>query len=369
MASITRAGRRFKISRTATLIRGPLVGGVIFSMFLHPACSGSSSGCDSGSLALKDSGTCWVLCKGFPDITPKCPNPAVPPAGPTFGLTSDDRINITAQQAWPDRPAPVPTPSVSDIADACAALAACNAIVPPGQTTPNLDLVILTQEWCVHGALSLSNTAERVIPVGGSNESWDFVIRGANAVTPGDCTAMRQLLTPRDPSIACEEDGCYSTSNTTVTCLSDQIARLGDITRDCSRAGMHCSATSPTGCTDRQLTRCESSAIDRCDGAIKLGCDHCGFVSYHDCSWNGGRCVETPGGAYCQDPEVAGDPCASAPRGCSGDSLSLCVNSMPVTVDCIAIGMNGCVDVPPDSLLVGCDPDATDNCPLAYCQP
>ena len=69
---------------------------------------------------------------------------------------------------------------------------------------------------------------------------------------------------------------------------------------------MLCSETSPTGCTDRPLVRCTAGGKDRCDGDVKLGCDHCGFVSFHDCSWNGGHCEETGGGAECFGPRDAG---------------------------------------------------------------
>jgi hypothetical protein len=107
----------------------------------------------------------------------------------------------------------------------------------------------------------------------------------------------------------------------------------------------------------------------RCDGDIKLGCDSCGFVSYRDCSWDGGHCAETPDGAECEAPQVSGNPCASARSGCSGNSLTLCVNSTPITVDCIAIGMDGCTEAPPDGLFATtfCDADAAYGCPLAYC--
>ena len=80
--------------------------------------------------------------------------------------------------------------------------------------------------------------------------------------------------------------------------------------------------------------------------------DVCGFVSFHDCSWNGGTCSETAEGAACVAP---GDYRNCGMAHCDGASLSLCVSGRVVTVDCREEGMQACYSgetppVPTDAL-------------------
>ena len=132
--------------------------------------------------------------------------------------------------------------------------------------------------------------------------------------------------------------------------------------RDCLRAGMRCDKSSATGCTDRPLTRCKSGGADRCDGDIKLGCDGCGFVSFRDCSWNGGTCSETADGAKCLAP---GDYVGCHTPSCKGTSLSLCVSGRTVTVDCREEGMQTCYSEPPPEPLPMCPDRPEADCVVA----
>lgn len=151
--------------------------------------------------------------------------------------------------------------------------------------------------------------------------------------------------------------------------MQRSIATFGTsgVTRDCSRSDMLCAVTSQTGCTDRAPILCTPGAMDRCDGDIKLGCDDCGFVSYHDCAWNGGTCVQTKSGAKC----VPGDQatCPSMNPLCDGPSLSLCVFDSPVTVDCTAIGMAGCRNEPAPDGSVSTVSAFCPDCTRGYCVP
>jgi hypothetical protein len=97
---------------------------------------------------------------------------------------------------------------------------------------------------------------------------------------------------------------------------------------------------SPTGCTDRPPVTCQSAAKDRCDGDIKLGCDRCGMVSFHDCAVMGGRCVENPDGAACVYPNAG--PCTPQDQTCAGSVLAACVGGTSVMVDCVGLGLKAC---------------------------
>src|SRR4051812_34176795 len=103
--------------------RRPLLGMVLVSM-LHQGCFGSGGfgGCDAGSFSLfgGDAG-CLFLCG--PLFVETCPKPAVLPAGPIHGTRADGRVDVTAAQAWPERPPPETPPTAQEVADACAAFA------------------------------------------------------------------------------------------------------------------------------------------------------------------------------------------------------------------------------------------------------
>jgi hypothetical protein len=271
------------------------------------------------------------------------------PDGPTHGVRPDGRVDVTAKDAWPDRPPKAPLLTSGEVAEGCAILAACldYSLVSEAGLWDERYWRFLVQNFCLSGAVQplAVNAAERVIPLTGpiaAAESWDFMLRSA-LEAQGDCSRVKAAFTERDPVIGCQEDGCFSTEERTVTCAGD-VASYKETgrTRDCSRSGMRCSTKSPTGCTDRPLVLCTSGGKDRCDGEIKLGCDDCGFVSFHDCSWNGGHCEETPGGAQCVPPGDS-STCAQCSH-CNGSKLSLCVSGTQAEVDCNSVGMT-CSDI------------------------
>src|SRR5262249_46484930 len=137
----------------------------------------------------------------------------------------------------------------------------------------------------------------------GSRSVAEPIVGAGSAASPLACrSAWRGKRT--------DADGCYGsaprgTSDGGVAALVFFHLRgghLGPDRRHCAFADAECSTKSPTGCTDRPLVACEAPAKDRCDGNVKLGCDHCGLVSYRDCAWDGGTCRGTPGGAECVPP-------------------------------------------------------------------
>jgi hypothetical protein len=156
---------------------------------------------------------------------------------------------------------------------------------------------------------------------------------------------MYSILTARNFDFDCQEDGCSADAKAAFTCDGDRATKKVQgsafpVVRDCARSDMYCSTTSPTGCTDRGFVRC-SGGMDRCDGDIKLGCDSCGFVSYHDCSWNKGHCSETPAGAACVPPTDAGG-CSGLNSKCNGKRLDKCFAGQLVEIDCADIGLGPC---------------------------
>lgn len=355
-----------KLLNNTDAMRRALLAGIVLVATLHQGCLSfdGGGGCDASRVSLGPDSGCWFFCFNFD----ACPNPFAAPAGAVHGARSDGRVDISAQQAWPNRPAPSSPPTPVEVATACAAFTACADTASTTDSTITDSVVrIMLQQACLGGSVELLdvNAAERVIPLGGHDESWDFFVRGVNAAK-GDCSAIRALMGPRDSAITCQEDGCYATEARHATCAGD-IATFKETgaSRDCSRSGMQCSASSPTGCTDRALVQCTSGSKDRCDGDIKLGCDDCGFVSFHDCTWNGGHCRENPGGAACVPPGDA-SACVAGSQ-CNGTTLSLCVAGQPVEVDCKAIGLAGCISVDPSSSSLQSEPSCVDGSPLQGC--
>jgi hypothetical protein len=319
-----------------------------------------------------------------------CPAPFKDVGGPVHGSGSDGRIDITYVEAWPNRPVKEPALSAEEVAAACAAFGACADVSGYFNTGGEHVWRVQAQQACIRGALSpfSVNAAERAIPLSGGlgsgagrplNESWDYVIR-AVLDAQDDCNRIQYLFTERDVTIECQEDGCYSTQPRTTTC-EGEIATFQEtgLWRDCSRSGMHCSVDSTTGCTDRELVRCEPNAADRCDGDIKLGCDHCGFVTFHDCAWNGGHCEEETRGARCVAPTDA-SACVPGSR-CTGNTLALCIGGRPIDVDCSTIAGSTCLSLSESeasSLTADCNGASTDDtfgvissamsaCTFAFC--
>jgi len=245
-------------------------------------------------------------------------------------------VATNAAEAWPDAPTAVPPISAENILEACSLAGACSDEVM------QLDLATRTSliDLCVFDA---TFSVERAIPMSGfvtSNERTEYwvkcVLDNAQA-----CNLVEACKTERDPSIACQEDGCDGPAGATVTCNGDVatiVAGGKTLTRDCSRAFAQCDPESTTGCTDRPFTQCpaDASSADRCDGNIRLGCDAYNQVSYHDCTRLGGTCgAEADGSQGCVypgqiAPECTGDDIAKAT--CSGSTLSACVNGRRLSV-------------------------------------
>jgi hypothetical protein len=266
------------------------------------------------------------------DFFGSCPVPQKP--RPRRGTDDEGRVQITANEAWPDRAEEPPHLTAEEIAEGCAAFVACDETYG-GQGQP----VLLRA--CLGGSELLSTEREqRAIPWPYKNERFSFLIRETLAAR-GDCARVRSILTAAPLWLHCEEDGCIATERHEATCEGDVAVFDDGSRRDCSRAYAHCSSTSETGCTDRPFTRCDGESRSRCDGDVKLGCDGCEFVSYRDCAWNGGRCVETEEGAECVPPDQSA--CTGVQTSCKDGGFERCVFGQKIRVDCGAIGME-CAD-------------------------
>jgi hypothetical protein len=350
-------------------VRVPLA--ALFFAAAYSGCSCTSSEPPAPVCHPPDFFTCGLFGQNCP-----CPTACPTPSGPTFGVRSDGRVDVNAKQAWPSREAASPPFTPDEIAHACTALAACSdQSADPSLSFSEADSRAFLQHECLIGGALLLNLAERVVPFS-AFESWRFLVQSTLDAN-GDCTRIRTLLPKNETAFfVCQEDGCYAEQPVSVRCKGD-IATV-DVTttdettgnptsvrvvRDCTRSDTQCLDSSPTGCTDRQLTRC-SGGTDRCDGDIKLGCDSCGYVSYHDCSWDGGHCLETTDGASCVSP---GDwsTCENMPTGCQGTTLSVCAAGQRNDIDCKSVGM-GCARSSLDaSVAWGLMRSPT----LAYCAP
>lgn len=254
------------------------------------------------------------------------------------GLTSDGRVDVTAAVAWPNRPMEPAPPTATEMLGACAILSTCfNQIGDAGVSSDAEQIkgIASCLDPTTHGF------EERAIPEFEQNERWSFKVRAI--LSKGGCGGVL-TMSKRPPGIGCEEHGCWWSEPTpaTVTCEGTVASVTGSaatVTRDCASSYTTCSTTSGTGCTDRPRVACQSAGHDRCDGDIKLGCDRCGLVSFHDCSLQGGHCMQSPDGAACIYPAPAS--CTTAPS-CSGSMLTFCSGGAPATVDCVALGLKGC---------------------------
>lgn len=257
------------------------------------------------------------------------------PLGPIGPVASN------AAEAWPTRPDNVPVLGRDDIAQGCAIAGACaigkQQPCDGGTCEITRAEAVLLVDLCVG---DIVRSAERAIPLTGFNqrqERAEFYVQ-CLLDHAGDCAAVDACATERE-GVGCQEDGCSASGTYKVTC-EGSIATLqqhaGTVTRDCARAYASCDPASPTGCTDRQFSRCppEGTRADHCDGDVRLGCDGSDQVSYHDCSRLGGTCGALPNGdegciyagtdAACAGPNGAG---------CQGQQLAACVNGARVLVD------------------------------------
>jgi hypothetical protein len=255
------------------------------------------------------------------------------------GLTPDGRVNVSAAEAWPSRPAePAPLTS-SERLGVCAINSACFAQIGDAGVSSDAAQIKAIAD-CLDP--KIYSWEERAVPDFDQNERWSFKAR--SMLAKGGCAGVL-TGSKRASGIYCEETGCRWKGSTpaTVTCegtVASIAAADGTVTRDCAGSYATCSTTSGTGCTDRPLVACDRAAKDRCDGDVKLGCDGCGLVSFHDCSLLGGHCMESPDGkAAC----VYSDPasCTTMPS-CTGSTLTFCSGGAPATVDCAQLGLSGC---------------------------
>jgi hypothetical protein len=237
-----------------------------------------------------------------------------------------------ASEAWPDQPSNVPVLAAEDVVNACAIAGACSPEV--------MDLDVATRAQLVDLCVSdVVFSAERAIPLTGfrqANERPEFWVRCVldNA---NQCGLVAQCRTDRASWLQCEEDGCTSSIEQTVSCAGN-VATLttkeGTATRDCTRAFAVCDPSSATGCSDRQFSRCpeDYSRVDRCDGNIRLGCDGKDQVSYRDCTRLGGMCgVAADGSEDCRYPGA--DPGCPKTAECSGTTLRACIQGRALSVE------------------------------------
>lgn len=274
-------------------------------------------------------------------------------AGQAHGVRDDGTVDVTVEQAWPDRRTEPPPLTAQEIAEACTVLAACYTESRPDPESARTEREMLLGVCTVPEAYMFWE--ERAVPTSNINERWSFEVR-AILESGVDCDAVLALQTDRPEPIVCEEAGCWWSSFSDpipdVTCDGD-VATLRSngktYERDCARSWQACDPASPTGCTDRAPTRCTPPAGDRCDGSIRLGCDGNGRVSFHDCSrLEGGVCQDTDDGVRCVYPD-AGE-CKPGDVSCEEGVLSLCVLGEMRQVDCAAMGWvcdrNSCVSAP-----------------------
>ncbi|MBL8715779.1 MAG: hypothetical protein JNL79_07270 [Myxococcales bacterium] len=264
--------------------------------------------------------------------------PPCPPLGcRSVDRGPDGRLYATAAYVWPDRAPEPPLPDNADLAVACATLAACLPLDDLGVT--DLGYSTIPSARVNFARICASNEFEPEaygFPLFRSSVRLGSLMRIALGVK-GDC---RKILAARTAfeGLVCSPQGCgLATTLGAVTCVGDDAHFASGAVRHCAEAFVRCSATSPTGCTDRLPIRC-AAARDHCDGAVLLGCDKYHRVTFRDCSRYGGTCMETTSGADCTSPTK----CTEEPT-CSGDVIVLCTRGSNQLVDCKAIGFAGCV--------------------------
>ncbi|GAC1353716.1 MAG: hypothetical protein NVSMB47_06680 [Polyangiales bacterium] len=258
--------------------------------------------------------------------------------GPARGKRADGRIDVDAVTAWPGRGV-APTPlTAQEIARACAVAGACASASDKvaTKTASDDEALAMITALCAYP----DGTEERAVPTSGSNERWSYWVREVLARAPS-CAAIQAIHTDREGSTYCEEDGCWTSSGPrpAVSCagtVATMVVPGKTWRRDCSHAYARCDAGSETGCTDRAPLACDKTALDRCDGEVKLGCDGAGNVSFHDCSLIHAQCVQHADGAECV-PREAGS-CELGQQLCDGSKLSMCVFGGKVAVDCADFG-------------------------------
>ncbi len=262
--------------------------------------------------------------------------------GEPHGVRDDGTVDVSVQDAWPNRRAEAPALTAEEIAGACTLLAACYS-----EDTGDAENDRTNREMLLHLCLmpeAFMFWEERAVPTSGINERWAFEAR-AILEAGADCDAIVAIQTERPSQIRCEEAGCWWSSIEdpipSVSCegtVSTLSSNGQTYERDCARGLQDCDPNSPTGCTDRAPTACTPPAKDRCEGDVRLGCDGNGRVSFHDCTrLEGGRCAETDDGVKCVYPDA--EECEPGDGSVSADVLSVCVLGRMVDVDCGVWGL------------------------------
>jgi len=273
--------------------------------------------------------------------------------GPTYGLTPEGRVAITAAEAWPGRASEPPLLAAPELARACVTVAAClylDDLISFSLFPESVDESRRSfAQICAnppHGSRgSFIFEEQHAIPLPGIQERLPFLLSAA-LDAKGDCSKVRAARTKAPDALRCESHGCFWRSDTdplpTVTCAGTVATLVSNgrvYTRDCSRAFVTCDPKSPTGCADRPLRRCDEKGTDRCDGNIHLGCRSSGFVSYRDCARYGGTCEQIGDGADCTYlyPECP------APK-CDGTKIQMCALGETFDLDCRELGFSGCTE-------------------------
>ena len=276
------------------------------------------------------------------------------PRGTVHGIRADGSVDVTVEQAWPNRPAePAPLTGL-EVAEACMAIAVCGKFDTPDAGTPDgtrrIALSLCAQPLIDAPAGSGPGSffwEERAVPELARNERWVFEAREM-IKQAGNCAGVLGLGSQRPKEIVCEEAGCWWSSDSRpipkVTCQGEVATLVSaglTFERDCSRSLTRCDAASPTGCTDRAPVACEAAGQTRCDGSIRLGCDSKSRVSFHDCARApGGTCGGAAGNPGCIYPDAG--QCEPGSSVCEGESVKLCVFGTPELVDCRALGFGAC---------------------------
>jgi len=256
----------------------------------------------------------------------------------------DGDVAYDAADAWPGKGQEPPALTPSDVLRGCAYLADCWS-PPEGNDLADLHLCVLAAVFSAERAIPWSGYAGLLSHRGHgySNERAETALRCAIDAA-SDCTQVDRCLTDRDVEIYCEEDGCRSTSDYSVSCegsVAQMTGVAGSGDRDCALASAICDESSETGCTDRPFSACpvEPGTPDWCDGQVLLGCDSGAQVTYRDCSRLGGSCVETPSGdSACLYPGKADPDCIQLPEGsgdvaCEGARASACIRGVRIEVN------------------------------------
>lgn len=319
---------------------------LLMMVSLTSACSAPLDGRDSAD-ARPDSADA-----GAPSVSPCASNGALCDStklapGPVYPARADGRVSVTAAQAWPHRASELPVPSGDRLARACVALAGCLYVDDVAQGFYPEQTDAIRARWTAACADPASSFEERAIPLPGLNERLPRLLAAATE-SGWDCSMIHAARTKRPAGAKCEE-GCWWSSDVdpvpTVSC-SGTVATLttfsGSVARDCAGALAVCDPASPTGCTDRPVTRCDPQAKDRCDGDVRLGCNHLGQVSFRDCARMGGTCREIgTDRAECEYPK--GDAaCSIGVAYCDGNAVHLCALAEHVAVDCTSLGFSSC---------------------------